>query len=339
MTTKTKKIRQTVARLDSIIKEYKDHTTPKKRDWKTYEEQYLKRIKTCFNEIKPLIDEACSVIKISRKEKRGASSKLNLKQKLTLLILKQFCGKSNRCMAGMLFLFSYLSDVEEISYKSIERLYEDPLVQCALFNLHILILKKKGIISADCCGDGTGYAISVEQYYAAHAKKLKEKGKINVRESKRKFIYSFAIMDIKTRMYVGFGTSLKSEKEAFLAALTMTRKTKIKIYSLRLDRYFSCESYAKLCTTELENVRIYLVPKSNIAKLGLGEWRRNVVRFMKNTFSFLKEYFQRNQSESGISEDKKRVGWKLQQKLENRIRTANSLTMLIHNLFWFGADV
>ena len=31
--------------------------------------------------------------------------------------------------------------------------------------------------------------------------------------------------------------------------------------------------------------------------------------FAKDTTGYLERYFQRNQSESGIAEDKKRVGW------------------------------
>jgi transposase len=338
MAKRTKEIRMAVARLDSMIKEYKEEKAAKKRDWKTYEEQFYQRLKFCFAELAPLIDEAILSIKITEFENRGAASKLTLKQKVYLLLVKHFCAKSNRCMAGMVFLFSHLTSID-ISYKTVERLYSDHLVQCAIFNLHVLLLKKKGIECADCCGDGTGYAIAIKQHYATHAQKLKDKGKENGNEKDKKYIFSFAIMDIKSRLYIGFGTSLKSEKEAFLEALKMVKSTGIIVDTLRLDRYFSCEAYVECCKEYLGKVKLFLVPKSNIATIGLGEWSNNLYRFVEDTKGFLKEYFQRNQSESGISEDKKRVGWKILQKIEARIDTANSLTMLWHNLFWVGADV
>jgi len=40
---------------------------------------------------------------------------------------------------------------------------------------------------------------------------------------------------------------------------------------------------------------------------GVGEWYRMIYHFAENTNGFLEEYFQRNQSESGIAEDKKRT--------------------------------
>jgi len=59
-------------------------------------------------------------------------------------------------------------------------------------------------------------------------------------------------------------------------------------------------------------------------------------RFVHDTKAYLKEYYQRNQSESGFSEDKKRTGWKLGQKREDRIDTANTVNKLWHNLYWLG---
>ena len=44
------------------------------------------------------------------------------------------------------------------------------------------------------------------------------------------------------------------------------------------------------------------------------DWKRMLYRFVQNTEMYLKEYFQRNKSESGFAEDKNRCGWKLRQK-------------------------
>jgi transposase len=50
-----------------------------------------------------------------------------------------------------------------------------------------------------------------------------------------------------------------------------------------------------------------------------------VIRFVDDTKLFLKDYFQKNQSESGFAEDKKRTGWKISQKKLKRIDTVNSV--------------
>ena len=98
-------------------------------------------------------------------------------------------------------------------------------------------------------------------------------------------------MDIKERMYIGYGTSFKSEKDAFQKALDMAKELGIKIKSLRLDKYYSAEAYAGLCQEYLVKVNLFIIPKSNIAHLGIGEWCLTVYRFMEDTKVFLKYTF------------------------------------------------
>ena len=333
MTKRSKEVRLAVARLDELIKEYKKEHPAQERDWRTYEQQFARRAKTAFHDLEPLVEQAVSSIKIESGENRGNEPKLTLKQKVLVLLLKHFCGKSNRMMEWMVVMFSLLTNID-VSYKTIERLYSDEAVRLAIFNLHSLLLKKKNIKEADCGGDGTGHALFVTQHYATSAQKLKDKAKET--SGTVKFIYAFALIDIKERMYIGYGTSFKSEKEAFEKALTVARELGIKVKSLRLDRYYSGEAYVKLCQEHLGKVKMFIIPKSNIATLGVGEWCRMIYAFTDDTKAFLKEYFQRNQSESGFSEDKKRTGWRFAQKREERIDTAYGLTTLWHNLFWAG---
>ena len=239
-------------------------------------------------------------------------------------------------MEWMIVVFSMLTNVD-VSYKTIERLYSDEVVKLAIFNLYSLLLKKKGIEKADCGGDGTGHALSIQKHYATDAQKLKDKIKEKT-DDKMKFVYSFTFIDIKSRMYVGYGTSFKSEKGAFEKALTMAKSLGVNIDSLRLDRYYSGEAYVKLCQEYLgKDVKMVIIPKINIAHLGVGEWCAMLYRFLEDTKGFLQEYFQRNQSESGFAEDKKRTGWRFAQRKEDRIETAYGLTNLWHNLSWSGA--
>ncbi len=329
-------VQKAALRLEYIIKEYKETTPKKEKNWKTYEEQYKLRLRKCFIELEPLVDEAVNLITIIDKEKRGAEKKLTLKQEVKLLLLQRFFQKSNRSMSFMLIIFLWLDKVD-ICYKTIERKYSDSLVRLAIHNLFVLLLQKKGISNIDATCDGTGLSVSISQHYATTAQKMKDKVKEN--STTQKYIYSFAIMDIKSRLYVAFGTSLKSEKEAFLQAFEMLKENKIGLNSFRADRYFSCEVYADMIQNEFGKVTLYLIPKTNFAHLGLGIWMNNALRFVDEPLTFLKEYFQRNQSESGISEDKKRTGWRISQKIPVRIDTAVALNHVWHNLFWFGAEV
>lgn len=332
----TKEVRETVKLLDKIIKEYKEENPEKKKDWRTKEERIHQRLRLAFRELKPLVKEAVSSVKIIRGETRGSPQSLTLEQKTLLLLLKHLINKSNRDMSHMLAIFLWLTNID-ISYKTIERLYSDPEVRIVLHNLHILMLKKKGLKEADCSGDGTGYALTVKKHYATEAQKLKDKiKKIDKRRKKKEFFFSFGITDLKSKMYIGFGTSFKSEQEAHSSALDLCKETGIKLNSMRLDRLFSNQSCVELYQENFGKVKMYLIPKKNATVKGSWEWKRMLYRFVNNPKTFLKGYYPRNQSESGFSEDKKRTGWKVGQKREDRIETANNLTYLWHNLYWLG---
>jgi len=335
---RTKHVREVVRIIDEIIEYYKEASDDKKRDWRTYEQKFVERVKTAMNELSPLIEEAIISFKVYKGETRGNKPKLSLKQKVTLLLLKHLFGKSNRTMANMLFIFSLLTGLD-VSYKTVERLYSDPEVKITLHNLHRLILKKKGVEEADGGGDGTGYSLTIRKHYASEALKLKEKVKIAKKVSKKKrkmFVYSFALIDIKTRMYVTYGSSLHSEQEAFLQAIRLAKEIGIKIKKIRLDKYYSRQKYVRLLEEAFGDIEVILIPKKNTTVRGPLKWKDMLQYLITDPISYLEDYFQRNQSESGFSEDKKRTGWTIMQKREDRIDTANFCTVLWHNLFWYG---
>jgi len=253
------------------------------------------------------------------------------------LLIKHIIGKSNRNMAAMFAVFSLLSGID-VSYKTVERFYSDPEVLAVLHNLHVLILKKKGVGNADCSGDGTGYSLTTKAHYASEAQKLKDKVKCGKQFSRKKrvFVYSFNITDLKSRMCVGTGTSFKSEKEAYDCAVDMVGSTGINLASIRLDRYFSQQSTISSLVKTFGKIKVYLIPKKNATVKGPWAWKRMLARFIENTKQYLEEYYQRNQSESCIAEDKKRTGWKLGQKRPDRIDTSNFLTTIWHNIYWLG---
>jgi len=314
-----------------ILKKYslksKRERKKKKRDWRTYEEQYNERIKKCMRELDPLLKEASKNIR--NINKRGKKFQLNIKQKATLLLIKHLMGKTNRPMAGMLCLFSLLSGIN-VGYKTIERLYSDEEVEMALHNLHILILNKKKVKSIRCCGDATGYSLTIRKHYASEVKKLKDKSKKqDGRKKKKSFIYSFMLMDLKTKMYICFGTSFKSEKEAFDKAYKMLQEMDIKIESICLDKYYSCQCYVD----KFSNSKVYVIPKKNATIRGSPNWKKVLGELINDTMNFLREYYQRENSESGIARDKKMFGWKVGQKRPDRINRAIHATTVWHNLF------
>ena len=309
---------------DFLLDEYKENKSHKKRDWMTYEQQLMTRIKKGFKNLKPLIIEATN-FEIHRGQ--GRKPELELKNRVLLLLLKELFGESNRTMASMLTIFSLLSEIE-VGYKTIERLYSDKEVEMALFNLHRLILQKREVKKIDACGDGTGYSLTIKKHYASVIVRKKDKAKKAKPKGKKIFVYSFNLLDLDSKMYVAYGTSLKSEKQAFDKAMNMLKCMDIEIKSVRLDKYYSSSSYV----TQFGDSKVYVIPKKNATLRGSWKWKDTMEDFVKNTFSYLEQYYLRNNSEAGFSADKRRFGWKVMQKKEERIDTAITCKNVWHNL-------
>ena len=79
-----------------------------------------------------------------------------------------------------------------------------------------------------------------------------------------------------------------------------------------------------------------MIPKKGTKTKGPSEWLKMLLEFCNNTEQYLTEYFKRNQSESGFSEDKRRFGWRIPQKLDHRVDSAYFSIFTWHNLLWVG---
>jgi transposase len=341
-------IRRTVKELDERIKKEYVEIHPErgeeKRDWRTYEQRFSRRIRDAIKALDPLIREAVSTIRIE--PRTGRPDSLSLEQRVKLLLIKQLVGESNRMFANMLDVFSMLSGIE-VSYKTVERLYSDEEVMMALHNLQVLMLKKKGIQTSDATGDGTGYSLTISRHYESAARELKDKAKENgdggaggsssspptptptEGPKKRAFAFSFRLMDLSTRMYLAYGSSLRSEKEAYGRAMGMLSTLDVTLASVRLDRYYSTPGYVD----SLGETRVFVIPKSNATLNGSWRWKETMIRFVKDPLGYLEEYHKRSNSEAGFSADKKMLGWSIAQRREDRIDCANACTGLWHNLF------
>ena len=139
-------------------------------------------------------------------------------------------------------------------------------------------------------------------------------------------------MDLKTRMYVAFGSSMKSEVEAFDRAMTKLSSLGTGMSSVRLDRYYSSPSYVD----RFGSVKVYIIPKSNATLNGSLKWKHTMKDFVENTMEYLGEYHQRSNSESGFSADKKMLGWNIAQKRGDRIDNALCCSGVWHNMFNMG---
>ncbi len=68
-------------------------------------------------------------------------------------------------------------------------------------------------------------------------------------------VYSFNLLDLDSKMYVAYGTSLKSEKQAFDRAMKMLKYMDVEMKSVRLDKYYSSSSYV----TKFGDAKVYII--------------------------------------------------------------------------------
>lgn len=325
MTTE-KAVKLKLKQLDKyLLEEYKEKFSIKHKNPESYERNFMKKIKLAIKNLSPLIKKATKTLIIDKKT--GRPSKLSLLQKVTLILLQQLVGKSNRMMNYLLDIFFIVFEIN-ISYKTIERLYSDDEVKLALYNLCTLILKEKDVEVIDASGDATGYSLTIKTHYQTYASKLKDKSKVS-KGKKKKFVYKFALLDLDSKMYVCYGSSLKSEKDAYFKAMRMLGKSHVWIKSIRLDRYYSnprdVNSY--------RGCEMYFIPKKNVTMQNGLYWNERLTEFVEDTFEYLREYYKRNNSESAFAVDKRLLGWRISQKKEERIDTAIFCKVIWRNLF------
>ncbi len=213
------------------------------------------------------IREAVAVIRIQKRV--GRPKKVDLEKRVMLFLFARLMDKSNRDVEELLELFEPLFGIK-VSYKTIERLYSDEEVKLALHNLFILLLIEEGV-SGEFAGDELDTALTITKYYCSNPKK---KGK--------DFRYVFRVIDLKTGMYVGFGYSNRSEKDAFEKAMRMLKSMGVKINSISLDKYYSSRKTLKLFDRE---TAIYVIPKRNLSRIGL-EWLRVIERIVEMPYRF-----------------------------------------------------
>lgn len=310
--------------LKSIIKEYKEQNPKKDRDYLAYEKSFKKRLKYAINNLEELINDSIKNLDYFSKNENKHS--LPLAKRMRLILIKELSEKGNRKIANLIDLFSVVAGTD-ISYKTVERLYSDDKVILGLHNLFILALNKRGIKNIEACGDATGYSLTISKHYSSYIQKLKDKAKES-KNTKKAFVYKFALMDLETKMYVCYGSSLISEKRAFDKAIQMLSKIDVAINSIRLDRYYSFPCYVN----QFKNSKVFIIPRKNV-ELANGFKRHETLKnFLLNTQNYLKEYFQRNNSESGWASDKKMFGWRVSQKREDRIDTSLFVRAVWHNL-------
>ena len=216
--------------------------------------------------------KSASSILFSPDDHTGRPPKVTPEQKVVMLLLKEIFSLSNRKMSGLLSLFGPLTDID-ICYKTVERAYSSLPVRLIIHNMFVLLASGAG---GNLTGDGTGYSLSITRHYRS----MRENSNGNCMETNpdhRLFVYAFAILDLGTKLYVAYGVSMKSEKDAYRDALRMLDITLTDAGSIRLDQYY-CTQYT--LDDFSEGTKVFVIPRRNTTISGPPAWRELIGRLM-----------------------------------------------------------
>lgn len=316
-----KQLQKTLGELDWIKAFYKEHFAVKKKPFPSgYDEKLRSELRAVMERINTDVDKAAEPLVVSDKGPGApAKDRILLTKLLLIQVLFEFTNREMECFS-LIFL---LKGVDYYSYKSIERAYEDPIVAMILHNLFVLSAGEPRKVNGS--GDGTGIALSVTKYYR---KEREEDLKEEKETSKRKgFLFSVALLDLDTNLYIGYAAGFKCEQKLFDEALSIAKKAGFDFQSMTLDKLYSYQSiFSKFSKT----TTVFVLPKKNATIRGPKEWKELLKRLITDPFGFLRQHYRREKSEANFSRDKRRFGIIRQRIPERQITTALTRAIL-HN--------
>lgn len=316
-----KQLQKTLDELDWLKKYYNEHFAVEKKPFSgEYDKKLRCEMRVVVERINSDVEKAVAPIcLVNGKPGRPPKDRVLLTKLHLFQILFEFVNREMECFS-LMFL---LNGEESFSYKTIERAYSDPIVAMILHNLFVMSAGEPRKV--DSSADGTGIGLVISKHYRKDREQdLKEEKETSDRKD---YLFSVAILDIDTNIYVGYAAGFKSEKLLFVEALAMARKAGFEFNSMRLDKYYS---YQSIFDCVGKQTKVIVIPKKNTTIRGPKEWKQLIKKLIVAPFVFLAEYFKRVKSEYNFSIDKRKHGI-IRQRLPERIITAAFSRATLHN--------
>lgn len=321
MQLKTKHLRKTLDELEWLKKYYNKHfAVEKKPSTGEYDKKLRGKMRAVVERINTDVDKAAEhITMVDGRPGRPPKDRVLLTKLHLFQVLFEFTNREMECFS-LMFL---LSGEESFSYKTIERAYSDPLVAMILHNLFVMSAGEPRHV--DSSADGTGIGLFISRHYRKDREQdIKEEKDTNRRKD---YLYTVAILDLDTNIYVGYAAGFKSEKELFKEALALAKSNGFVFDSMRLDKYYAYQSIFECVGLR---TKVIVIPKKNATVRGPKEWKQLIISLITAPFLFLADYFKRVRSEYNFSVDKRGYG-AIRQRLAERIITAAFSRATLHN--------
>jgi len=304
-------------KLTQIIKDVRSKKfkyTPKEDkpiDWASYTEAQLNEMNDYLSLVRSIIDEIWSEIgNIDQGDVgRPPKSCFNLAK---AVLVQQYFQTSNRVTAGWIkVLRSKLNIDQDLTYKDIERAYENSNVILVLRLMFEKTQEPVRLLEKDFTGDGTGMPTSIKQNYE------NDKG-----DEKKVSLFDMMIFTMGTEFKILSGVEIVKgpvdENPFIVPLLEQTRNAYGRIGSFSYD----AAAYSHDTIRYINDIGAtpYIFPKINavLKAYGCMAKKRMLLDFLNNTQEWLSVYHKRSLSESRNSSDKRVFTGPLLKRIECR---------------------
>jgi transposase len=267
-------------------------------DWASYTEAQIHEVKNFLLLVREVVSDATHYV--YDREGPGRPSK-SAEDKAKAILVQQFFQCSNRVAEGLVDLFrEKLRLTENLTYKDIERAYEDPQVLLILHKAFELTNEPVADKETDFAGDGTGQPTSIKQNYANDrddAKKHKGYEKaILVVGRKYKMVATCEIAD---------GTA--HESPYIIPLLEQVTELYERLGIVDLDSAYLSRDVCDWIVAHGGTPRIYSKSNTVINARGSRAWAEMLMAFIDDPQKWLEEYHPRSIAESTNSVLKRRL--------------------------------
>lgn len=281
-------------------------------DWPSYDLAQLNEMSDYLILVREIIDEIHRELGAIDQGREGKPPK-SCFDKAKAIMMQEYFEVSNRVAAGLVRVFKEKLNIRELlTYKDIERAYENPYV---ILVLKLLFEKTNGPVQgkeSHITGDGTGLPASIKQNYE------NDKG-----DEKKMVLYDRMVFmmgaEYKLLSAVEVIEGTGSEKDHIIPLLEETRSLHKGIRTVSYDGAAFTYDIMDYIANDLKASPRILPPVTAVLKThGCMAKKRMLLDFIHCTQQWLREYHVRSNSESRNSEDKRVFPRPLLKRLDNR---------------------
>jgi len=316
---------------------------PKKINWTQYDRAQIHEIADTLEFIRVLVDTAARRIasrhqESDKKPGRPATGAIDVTK---VLLLQSYFGVANRVAEGLLELFwEKLGLQESFSYKTIERGYDRETVNEILNEaLRLTNAPVKGLEKVFSI-DGSGSPTRMRQSYSADREQQRKKGdgtecSDKFAQGMHDYVYSIITVGARYKLITSYQNTTNhsiGELAFFEDSMNETKGLHPDMEMVTGDGLFATRPCCRI-VNQLGAIPRFL-PRRNVTRQrkGVKAWMDMLDDLVDNPQGWLRDYYQREASESVNSVIKRLNQWPLRKRLNPRKRTEDRLRGLCYNI-------